>query len=514
MNEKSMKTTLKEALENKPQQSDISDVLSLSKETSLEYVEGVLNIIWLSDCGIGFPIAQKLIEEGNNVIIGYVQDLEKPEEPEVKRRRLSLYDGILEKHDIEKVLKQMEKIKEKDKWIVFCDFNTLAPWSERALAMGFTKGFFPTAEDLELETDRDKAKDIVKEHYKDLSVAEVHEFKSAQDGIQFLEETEGVWVLKGNAEGAKTLVPRQDDPELAKLDLIDALESHAKDYESEGFILEEKIIGGLELTPQMVWLDGEVVFTDIDIENKNIAAGNMSIQTGAMQTLVVKTKLKDKINQIAFPDWIHKQAKKHKGLFVADAGIIVKDDKYYFTEFCFQRFGFDSIFAEQDMAGSATDFFIKIFDGVNPLKTDFGVATRGINLHKCEKERRVLEGVSMTAEDTEHTWIFECKEEDGKLVSTGCGWDLVVFTAASDSINECVKKAYETANNFAFEDLYDRPAFDFLSYGYPTSIPNRFSGLNHKLFNATEMEDHDKYQSRERMTSIEKRLDEALHEKE
>ena len=487
-----------------------AEIIEVPLKGDFEYQEGVLNIIWLSDCGIGFPIAQKLVDEGNNLIIGYVQDLENPEEPEVKRRRLSLYDGLLHKRDIEKVFKRMETLENKEKWIVFCDFNSLAPYAERALAMGFTQGFFPTQEDLELEKNRDKAKEIVKQYYKDLSVAEVHEFKSAQDGIDFLTETDGIWVLKGNSDDAKTLVPRQDDPEIAKLDLLDALDSHGKNYESEGFILEEKIIGGLELTPQMVWLDGEVVFTDIDIENKNIAAGNVSVQTGAMQTLVIKSKQKDKINQIAFPDWIHKQAKKHKGLFVADAGIIVKDDKYYFTEFCFQRFGFDSVFCELDMAGSATDFFTKLFNGRNPLAKDFGVATRGMNMHKDDKERRVLEGVSMTADDPEHTWIYECTGESGNIVSTGVGWDLVVFTASGESIEKCVEMSYKTANSFAFEDLYLRPDFDFLSSAYPTSIPNRFNGLNHKLFGATDMEDFDKYQAREKIDSISKRLDDAL----
>lgn len=485
------------------------EIVEVPIKGNFQYMEGVLNIIWLTDIGIGLSIAAKLIDEGNNVIIGHAHEMEG-EDPETKRRRISLYDGIVYKQDIEKVLKKMEKIEDKDKWIVFCDFNSLAPYGERALAMGFTKGFFPTEADLELERNRDKAKQIVKENYKDLSVAEVHEFQSAQDGIDFLNETEGIWVLKGNLDAAKTLVPRQDDPEIAKLDLIDALESHGKDYEAEGYILEEKIIGGLELTPQMVWLDGNVVFTDVDIENKNIAAGNMSIQTGAMQTLVVKSKVKDKINRIAFPEWIHEKAREHTGLFVADAGIICKDGKYYFTEFCFQRFGFDSIFAECDMAGSATDYITKIFNGEDPLKVNFGIATRGMNFHKDGKERRVLEGVSMTPDDPEHTWIYECKKEEDKLVSTGVGWDLVVFTGSSNSINDAVKKAHDVANLFAFEDLYLRPDFDLMSYDYDTSIPNRFSGLNHDLFEASDMEDHEKYTAKMKMDSISKRLDEAL----
>ena len=494
------------------------EIVEVPIEGTYEAKPDVLNIIFFSSDGIGFPVAEKLVNEGNNVIVAYVQDLEDidgdDEEPEVKRRRLSLYDGILDKQDSRIVLNRMERIKNKEEWIVWFDFNALAPIAENVLDMGFTKGLFPTLDDLELEKDRDLAKEIVKENYKDLNVAEVHDFKKADDGVQFLNETEGLWVLKGNGDSAKTIVPWNNDPELAKQILIDALEAHASDYEDGGFILEEKIVDGYELTPQIVFLDGKVVFTDIDIENKPVCAGNCSVQTGAMQTLVVKTKLSDKINKIAFPKWIYERAKEHTGLFVFDAGLICKDDRYYFTEFCSQRFGYDSWFVELTMAGSCTDFFRNLFDGKNPLKDNFGIATRGMNLHKDDKERRVLEGVSIVSNAPENTWIFECKKENGRTVCTGGGWDLVVFTGSADSLNKASKIAHETSEQFAFEDLYMRPEFDLLSFDYTSSIPNRFSNLNHKMFEAKDMEDYDKFKSKEKMKDLENRLNTALNEQD
>ncbi len=511
-------TNLTQALSKKTEEpkNPLAETLPLSEESSLEYVEGVLNIVFFSSDGIGFPIAEKLLQEGNNVVTVLVHDLtdigQDKEDDETYRRRTSLYTGILDIQHHKKTLKKMEKIENKDDWIIWFDFNALAPIAEQCLAMGFSKGLFPTMEDLKLEKDRDMAKDIVKKYYKDLSVAEVHDFSQAKEGIDFLNETEGIWVLKGNGDAAKTIVPWNDDPALAKQILIDALEAHSKDYEDGGFILEEKIIGGYEVTPQIVFLDGFPVFTDIDIENKNLGAGNLSVQTGAMQTLVFKTELKDKINKIAFPKWIYDQAKKHKGIFVFDAGLICKDDKYYFTEFCSQRFGYDSFFVELDMAGTVTNFFTKLFDGENPLKEDFGIGTRGMNLHKDGKERRVLEGVSIVTEDPDHTWLFEVKDEDGKLVCTGCGWDLVVFTGSGEDVNKATKNAYKSASKFAFEDLYLRPEFDLLSFDYQTSIPNRYSYLNHKMFEGADVENHDEYQNRERMSRIERRLDEALKE--
>lgn len=496
------------------EQGDFNETFSAEVGGDLEYDESApLNIIGFTLDGIGLPIYHKLLCEGCNVVVAQIQskkDLgeEEGEDAEAKRRRLSQYDGILDKQDGKKVLKAMAKIPNKGDWIVFFDFNHMGAFAEKCLEMGFTKGLFPTKEDTALEKDRNSAKEIVKKHYEDLTVAEVSEFRSVKDGISFLEETEQIWVLKGNgdSEGAKTIVPWNDDPELAKQILIDALESHSKDYEDGGFILEEKIIGGYELTPQIVFLDGEVVFTDIDIENKNIGCGNMSVQTGAMQTLVIKSDIGDRINELAFPKWIYDMAKDHKGLFVADAGLICKDGEYYFTEFCFQRFGYDSFFAEIAMSGSATGFFSKVFSGENPLKSDFGVAVRGMNLHKDGKERRVLEGISMMTRDDESTFIFECKVEDDRLVSTGTGWDMVVFTGAADTVNEASEKAYGVADGFAFEDLYFRPQFDFLSFDYQNSIPNRFTELNHDLFEATDMEKDEKY----RIGRLESKVREAL----
>ena len=497
--------------------SDASESLEFSKQASLEYQENCLNIIWFCCDLVAGSVAHKLIQEGNNVVIAQIydkKDLDKEEDDVSKERRLSLYDGMMEKRDHKKVLNLMKKMSDEDKkkWIIWFEFNELAPIAEEVLTMGFTRGLFPTTDDLKLEEDREFAKRIVEKHYPDLTLGEVMKFSDVESGKEFLEETDKIWVLKGSTDGAITVVPYNDDPELAKRTLIDALEAHKADYENGGYILEEKIIGMLEITPQCVWLDGKIVFTDIDIENKPIAAENVSVQTGAMQTLVIKTKLKDKINDIAFPEWIQKEAKKHTGLFIFDASMLVKDGVYYFGEFCANRWGFDSFFAELAMAGSCTDFFTKLFNGENPLAEDFGVAVRGLNMHKDDKERRVLEGVSMTSEDQDNTWIFDCKEDEGKYVSVGTSWDLAVFTGVGDSVNKATEEAYEVLNKFAFDAMFFRGKEDFLSFGYISSIPNRYTKLNHELFEGKDMEDMGDYEMKKSMKELQDKVELALKE--
>ena len=497
---------------------DFLQALENTEESSLEYREGVLNIIWFSCDGMGLSVVHKLIQEGNNIVLAFIENREDigedKEDTEVKRRRMSLYGGILDKLDHRKVLKQMSKIENKNEWIVFFDFNNMGIVAEKVLAMGFKKGLFPTTKDTELEKDRNKAKEIVEQYYPDLTLGEVHDFSKIDEALKFLDGTDKLWVLKGNgdSENCKTIVPNKEDPELAKQIIIDALESHQKDYEAGGFILEEKITDGYELTPQAVFIDGELVFTDIDIENKPIGAGNESVQVGAMQTLVIKSSPKDRINKIAFPKWVYQRAKEHTGMFIVDAGIIRKDDVYYFCEFCFNRFGFDSFFAEISMSGSATEFFTKMFNGKNPLKDTFGVAVRGLNPHKDGKERRVLEGISMNSSDFEHTFIYECKAEDEKLVSTGVSWDMVVFSGSGDTVEKATEEAYEQEDNFSFEDLLFRPKFDFLSTDYQSSIANRFNELNHKLFEAPDMMSKKEYDMKAKVEELSKQMEEALNE--
>src|SRR3954447_26650147 len=99
---------------------------------------------------------------------------------------------------------------------VIFDLNSLWFYAQAALKLGFTKGFFPTREDVEYEDTRAKGKELAKQFWPDLTVAEVHDFKKADEGIAFLEERlEDLFVLKANAEGDLTVVPQSDDADIA-----------------------------------------------------------------------------------------------------------------------------------------------------------------------------------------------------------------------------------------------------------------------------------------------------------
>jgi hypothetical protein len=438
--------------------------------------------------GSALSIAKKLTDEGNTVIVAQLQDVKelhcpgKTEEPEQKKKRLQLYDGILQKHEAKKVLRTMEKITNKDEWFVIFDLNSLWFYAQIALKMGFKNGFFPTEEDTMLEDDRESGKALVKKHYPDLEVAEVAEFKSAEDGIAYLEEhPDNIYVLKANTEGDLTVLPQSKDPELARETLQGALTMNKSEYESKGFILELRIENPIEITPQMVFYNGQPVFTDIDIENKPIGSGSIGSMTGCSGNLIIRTELDDEINRIAFPPIVHKMAKEHTGLFVWDASFLIDErtKQIYFGEFCPNRWGYDAIFTEITMAKSASKFFEDIVAGKNPLKKQFGVAVRMFNIKKFEE-------VPIALKDDKDIFVYDCYMKDDHMVSTGWEWNLLVATAADNDIETAIKKSYEVMEAVSYTDGYYRPAFDFISTEYQNSIPNRYNFANGWLFNAQE----------------------------
>jgi len=384
------------------------------------------------------------------------------------------------------MLAQMRTEKNKDDCFVIFDFNNLWKYSEMVQKMGFKHGFFPTKNDFEMESDREAAKELVKKHYPDLTIGEVHEFSKAQDGIDFLNESqdETMWVLKGNADSAQTVCPDTKIPALAKEELITQLEKDGPSYEKGGFILEEKIMHPFEMTPEAQWYNGKLIAITVDIENKPMGAGNIGKQCGCAQNIVFEIDPESKIAQVAFPQYIHDEAAKRKGLFVFDAGLLLKDGKLYFTEFCSQRWGWDSFYTELSMCESVGSYFEALVAGQNPYKYKFGASTRGFNMDIGSDKMTVKDRKMSWLDETDtNTWLYDMKMKDGCAINAGCAFDLVVFTGGSNTFEGAVNKAFKAAEGFSFSNMIYRPKFDFMSDDYQSSIPNRYNeGIEEGLF--------------------------------
>jgi hypothetical protein len=457
-----------------------------------------MKYIFITYTGLGLPIAYKLQNAGHEVIVGVIEDIKDyVTEEEIAtasesafnhKRRMSLFKNMLPMQPAHVVLEMAKKIKNPEEYFVFFEENNLYRWAEKFAPLGF-HGNFPTKDDFLYEVDRERAKQFVRTHYGKLYTPEVVEFTKIKEGVEFLENSKDIWVLKGQHDSAKTFVPTVEDPALANRQISEVLINFPEKYERMGFILEKYIPSIVELTPEKIYYDGVPLGTSVLLENKSFGSGNISVQTGCAEDLVFPTDMNDRINKIAFPPIVDEMAKKHKGWFVWDASILIsrKDGKMYFGEFCSNRPGYNCLFTEMAQCGSINNFFESIVKKKNPF-TMGTVATsvRVFNMNHDEEDESISEDIliSYKPEIEKDVWLWDVKKTDrGNLASVGTDWNLAIITGAGKSINEAVNRLYRNVEGFAFVGAYYRPKDDYVSMDYPTSILNRLNyGLERGLY--------------------------------
>lgn len=420
----------------------------------------------------GMPIAYHLQEEGCDSRIGQVQDKSElkqgeKEEPDDKKERLSQYDGMVKKYPAQRLVRALKKVPDKDSYFIFCDQNSLWPYAEELLKAGFTKGLFPTEQDFNFEKGREEAMNFVEENYPDVQIIPHQKVATADEAREIVNQSDVPLVIQSEGDFVSTIVG-PDDVEQSKQTILAALDKHEKDYAKGEIILKEKLVQPLEITPQMVFWNGEPVFTDIDIETKNIGDGeNNGNQVGCGTNLIIRTELDEEINRIAFPPKVYEMAKKHTGIFVWDISLYITENGIYFGEFCSNRFGYDALMTEMTMSHGPRAYFESIMAGKTPLADfKFGTALRVFNLNRS-KDQEIKVGSWKPA------WLYEVKQKDDKLLSVGDCWDLGVVTGRGNDVTEAVNNLYANYDSLVFKEKYARTQEDFLA-DYPTSIMRRY----------------------------------------
>lgn len=421
----------------------------------------------------GLPIAYHLKMEGGKSYLGQVQSFDElkidkeKEDPEDTGQRLSQYDGMIRKETAKKLVAALKKVTNKDEVFIFCDQNQLWFYAEQLLKAGFTKGLFPTEQDFNFEKGREEAMEFVEEHYPEVMIIPHEKYSTVEEARQAVQESDVPLVIQSEGDYVATICP-VDDVEQNHLEIIAALEKHEKEYAKGEIILKEKLVKPVEITPQMVFWNGEPVFTDLDIETKNIGDGeNNGNQVGCGTNLIIRTDMDDEINRIAFPPKVYEMAKQHKGLFVWDISLYFTDSGIYFGEFCSNRFGYDSLMTECAMSGGVIPYFTSIMNGKNPLKSGFGAAVRIFNLNRTKEQE-------INVDNEENTWLYEVTKKEDKLESVGDCWDLGVITGVGSTPEEAADDAYQNVSSLTFKEKYTRTKEDFLA-DYPTSIMRRYN---------------------------------------
>jgi hypothetical protein len=445
-----------------------------------------MKYICLTYDGHGLPVFYKLLQEGNDVIVGQAKKLEHmpKEEEELMKRRLSLYDGMIEKIDADELIEKMRKENPED-WFVICDFNYVYPYAEKLKKMGF-KGLLPTREDFEFEEDRNKAKEYVFRKYDIFSDQDIQEFDNIKEALNFLKKSEKIYGIKGFNPESPTYFPMSNDKQVAYDELEDIMLNNQKLYESEGFILEEKIEDLLEFTPEIIVNSSEIVGMNINIENKPIGAGNIGFLTGDAASFIFWIDKNEpafqKLYDLFFKPSMDRWARENE-MVVWNASVLYSPsrDKFYFGEYCSNRFGYSSLFDELSTFNSVSEYFERIMNNQYLFDKDvksFGNSIRIFNeirdrnfKYLFMKDARII-----TDAKNPNVWLWDVYEKNGKLYTAGYDHNLAVITYSGDNWKEnfyIIDSMLSDGKTFVFPGMIYRRAFDLTRNDYPQNFEER-----------------------------------------
>ncbi len=446
--------------------------------------------------GNGLALAYHLQQEGHEVIVGQVQNdkgiitseaLQNEEDSYDTKHRLMRYDNMIEKIPADTLISQLKKIPDPQNYFVICESNTLYYYAEKVKKLGF-HGQFPTMQNRLFEIDRNLAKDFVLSHYSELLVAEKQPFQRVADAISFLKNTKHVWVLKSQTEAIPTFLPHTENPHVATKHIIENLLIHQEAYENSGFFLEKKIPSVIEITPEKIYYDGVPLGMNLMIENKFIGSGNISFQVGSAGDIVFPLPMQGKIHDIAFPPIVDELAKKHQGLFIWDASLLIdqETDAIYFGEFCPNRLGYNSTFTMFEQLPSMNDFYEKVVRKENPYTIGtIGVSLMLFNLLNDPTTGRPQADLSIQYPShlAKHYWPYDIYQKNESFYTTGYDMHVSPVTASQQTLTASVETLYHYVSQFSMANMYYRPKFDFLSKEYPSAILNRLQYcVDKKLF--------------------------------
>lgn len=425
-------------------------------------------------------LALGLQREGVDVVVAVVEDIQRlnsgrliqfhePEPKARRERRLTVLDGLVKKASADEALRGILKMRNRADLVVLFDMNTLFPYAEALADLGI-RGNFPTEWDRMFEHDRALAKSFVRRYYPGIEEIPTVGLRSVDEAEEFLRRgTERVWVLKA-AGDAPTVVPHSDDPEEAARELLTALEENRAIYKDFGEItLEQKIIDPVEITPERVYMDGKLVYETVGIETKTIGAYDIGPQVGCGTDLYFTTDfipgLAEWVEEVAFPSVVDEMAERSPGIFIWDASLLVErpTGRVYFGEFCPNRFGYNAVYTEVELAGgSALAWLVSVLEGKSPIGSRrLAASVRLFQMNRDAQGYPAEEAIE--ARLWEGVWLISVKRDDrGRIVTATLGdrsvvaEDIGIVTGSGEDLEEAAGVVYERAAGVSYPGLYYR----------------------------------------------------------
>jgi hypothetical protein len=434
---------------------------------------------FLTADGHFMPLAYHLQEEGEEVYVGQVENwkevkMVRNETPDDQALRLQLYDGMfVHRSNAASLVNRLEREKPND-WFVFCDFNYFWTYADRLRAKGF-RGLLPHREDQILEKDRAAAKEFVRQNYDRVEVAEYQDFKTIDDALRYMDKNaDTLYVLKGNSDECPTIVPSLDDVQVNRLLINDSLQRHRKWYEKEGFSLEEKIPDIIEFTPEAYGYNGKVIGVSVDIEHKHLGSRGGPME-GCTMSLVLWQELESSVYEY-FLEPLANQMLRTNEFTIWDMSLFWSPSrkKFFFGEFCPDRPGYDCLFAEIATTGGTRAWVEKILSNENfGQDKPIGTAVRIFNKQRVNPKKGWQEMIIGSPTDP-NVFLWDVREEDGKLYTVGYDSNTYVVTGAGKTIDAAIDNVYENDEHIVFDSGLSLEKHDWHDSKYPENILHRY----------------------------------------
>src|SRR2546423_756846 len=100
-----------------------------------------MKYIFISFSGLSLPVAYKLQQEGNEVVVGQIEDMKdyvmeeetkKAFESDFNReRRMKLFKNMLKMQPAERVIEQLKLVKNLQNYFIFFEENNLYRWADK-----------------------------------------------------------------------------------------------------------------------------------------------------------------------------------------------------------------------------------------------------------------------------------------------------------------------------------------------------------------------------------------------
>lgn len=314
-----------------------------------------------------------------------------------------------------------------------------------------------------LEEDRGYAMEILEEH--GVNTLDHREFTDFDEGIQFVEENPGAYVVKplGEVQNVKRLlyVGRENDGD----DVVDVLEAYKKawGHRMKGFQLQRRV-EGVEVAV-CGFFNGETFIEPVNFnfEHKKLFPGNIGPSTGEMGTSMFWAARNRLFNETfgKLEGWLAEEG--YVGSI--DLNCIVNENGIYPLEFT-PRFGYPTIvLQEEGMITPTGEFFYELAHGRDPnLEVHHGyqIAVRiCVPPFPFDDEKTFDENsrnAAIVFESGEHEGIHieDTKNIDGQWRVAGTSGIVAIPTGTGPTMRDAQEEVYERIADIVIPNSYYR----------------------------------------------------------